>query len=100
MDSDGDMNLLGAALMGGSIIWWANKDGSGTSWTEHLVDERFDGAVSLCAGDFAGNSLVDVLGGAEGSDEIVWWTVAGCSQGFLESSILDIQEQPEWQYIE
>lgn len=35
IDGDGDVDILGTALLDGSITWWENTVGDGSSWTEH-----------------------------------------------------------------
>jgi len=73
VDGDGDMDILGAAESANDIIWWENSDGSGTSWTEHMVDDAFGGARSVYAADVDGDGDMDVLGAAFTDDAITWW---------------------------
>ena len=73
VDGDGDMDVLGAALMDDDIAWWENTAGDGTSWTVHAVDVAFDGARSVYAADVDGDGDMDVLGAAENADNIAWW---------------------------
>jgi len=101
IDGDGDMDVLGAAYYGDDITWWENIDGSGTSWTEHIVDGNFNGAWSAYSEDIDGDGNMDVLGAAENADNITWWDITGyLPEGSLESSILNTQEDPEWNYLE
>jgi len=73
VDGDGDIDVLSAAEGPGDITWWENSDGTGTSWTEHLVDGDFSGAYSVYATDVDGDDDIDVLGAAIDADEITWW---------------------------
>ncbi len=73
VDGDGDMDVLGAAIVADDITWWENTDGSGTSWTEHTVDASFDGASSVYAIDVDGDGDQDVLGAAANANEITCW---------------------------
>ncbi|MBD3369598.1 T9SS type A sorting domain-containing protein [Candidatus Fermentibacteria bacterium] len=73
VDGDGDMDILGADYGDWAIKWWENLDGVGTSWLEHTVDDRFDGAYSVRTADFDGDGDVDVLGAGYGADEVAWW---------------------------
>jgi hypothetical protein len=101
MNGDGHMDVLGAALYADDITWWENVDGSGTSWTEHTVDDNFNGARSVCSADINGDGYLDVLGAAVCGDDITWWDLtAYLSDGSLESSVLDVQESPDWQTID
>ncbi|MGB0383679.1 MAG: LamG-like jellyroll fold domain-containing protein [Ardenticatenaceae bacterium] len=73
MDSDGDLDILGAAIADDEITWWENSTGDGTAWVEHVVDGAFDGPYSVYAGDVDGDGDLDVLGTARFADELAWW---------------------------
>ena len=73
IDNDGDMDVLGAAMNANDITWWENTDGTGTSWTEHIVDEDFGGAISVYAVDIDDDGDTDVLGAGHYADDITWW---------------------------
>jgi len=74
VDGDGDTDVLGASFGDKEITWWENTDGTGTSWTKHIVDTNFYGALSVYAEDVDGDGDTDVLGAAGGStDDITWW---------------------------
>ncbi len=73
IDGDDDMDVLGAAEDARDITWWENDDGTGTSWTEHIVDGNFWGAYSVYAADMDGDDDMDVLGAAYLADDITWW---------------------------
>jgi hypothetical protein len=72
VDGDDDLDVLGAAYDADDITWWENTDGSGTSWTEHTVDDDFRGN-SVYAADMDGDDDLDVLGTAYTDDDITWW---------------------------
>jgi ELWxxDGT repeat protein len=73
LDGDGDQDVLGAAIYGDDIAWWENRNGVGTLWTKHAVDENFDGARSVCSADIDDDGHLDIVAAARESDEIVWW---------------------------
>jgi len=73
VDGDGDTDVLGAAYNDDDITWWENTDGTGTVWTEHSVDDNFDGALSVYATDVDGDGDTDVLGAANYGNNITWW---------------------------
>jgi hypothetical protein len=102
MDNDGDMDVLGAASYDDDITWWENLDGLGTSWNEHTVDGNFEGARSVYAEDIDGDGNMDVLGAARYDEDITWWDITAeyPPDGSLESSILDVQVDPYWDYLE
>ncbi len=99
MDGDGDMDVLGAAYNGGNITWWENINGSGTIWTKHTIDGDFDGALCAFSEDINGDGNMDILGSAY-YDGISWWDLTKYSpEGSLESSILNTQGDPDWDYL-
>ena len=68
---------------------------------EHTVDGTFDYAQSVYSADVNGDGYTDVLGAACTADDITWWDLTGfLPDGSLESSVLDIQESPDWQTID
>lgn len=73
VDDDGDLDVLSVALLDDDISWWENIGGDGTSWTEHRLSDTFDGASAIQAGDLDGDGDLDILGGAQIDDRIVWW---------------------------
>ncbi len=73
VDGDGDMDVLGAAMMDDDITWWENTAGDGTTWTEHTVDGDFWSAISVYAADVDGDGDMDVLGAAQIAGDITWW---------------------------
>jgi len=100
VNGDGYMDVLGAARWSNDITWWENMDGSGTSWTEHTVNGDFNGALSVYSSDVDGDGWLDVLGAAYTANEITWWDLHEyLPGGSLESSVLDVQESPDWQTL-
>jgi hypothetical protein len=98
LDGDGDMDLLGGAYFANDITWWENIDGQGTSWAKYTVAGDFYGAASVYSEDLDGDGNMDIIGAALEDNDISWWDLTPA--GWLESSILDIQENPDWDYLE
>ena len=90
MDGDGDLDILGAGYYAGEITWWENATGNGTSWTEHTVDDSFDGAISVYCADVDGDGDQDVLGAAYTGDAITWWqNTAGDGSRWVKHTLDD-----------
>jgi len=111
IDSDGDIDVLGAATGGNDIVWWENVDGTGTVWAEHVVktnrshdasadssdtDDRYDSTMAAFAADINGDGSVDILGASSGYDDITWWEYGYPDVGCLESSILYAGSVSTW----
>ncbi|KPJ70532.1 hypothetical protein AMJ52_09835 [candidate division TA06 bacterium DG_78] len=73
IDGDEDIDILGAARQADDIAWWENLDGTGTSWTKHVVETVFDGASSVYTADVDGDGYMDLIGAADDGDNITWW---------------------------
>jgi hypothetical protein len=72
-DGDGDTDILGAAQNSNNISWWENDDGSGTSWTRHIITTSFGGANTIYGADLDGDDDIDVVGSAGGARCVAWW---------------------------
>lgn len=88
IDDDGDMDVIAAAENADDITWWENTDGSGTAWTKHTIDSFFDGARAVYAADIDNDGDLDVLGAANGADDITWWeNTDGAGTSWTEHTI-------------
>jgi hypothetical protein len=88
LDDDDDVDVLGAAADADDITWWENVDGTGTNWTEHIINASFDGAASVYAADVDGDNDLDVLGAAKEADFFNWWeNVDGEGESWIEHNV-------------
>ncbi|KPK63613.1 hypothetical protein AMJ83_06205 [candidate division WOR_3 bacterium SM23_42] len=79
MDGDEDIDVLGAAAAIDEIAWFENDGLVPIGWTRHTIDDNFDGARSIRAADFDGDSLIDVVGAALLANAVTWWRNNGDS---------------------
>jgi len=84
LDSDTDLDILGAAYIDDKIVWWEN-DGS-ENFTEHIITESYSGAYSVYAIDLDEDGDTDILSVALIADDITWWENDG-SESFSEHTI-------------
>jgi hypothetical protein len=75
LDGDGDLDILAAAGDGGSLDWFENTNGIGTSWTAAAVDSSFAGAESIVPVDLDEDGDLDVL--AAGNTTVSWYENSG-----------------------
>lgn len=99
LDGDGDLDVLTVSFNTEEILWWENLDGIGTSWSQHMLDPSFEDGCAVCTADLDANGTPDPIGAAYVDDEIAWWNIPAEAGGYLESSILDTQEQPDWDML-
>ena len=91
IDADGNMDIIGALDYCDDIIWWENVDGSGISWTRHIVTEGFDNVHSVFSEDIDGDGAMDILGVAS-NDGVAWWKLDPYPPMVtLELTVLEIQ---------
>lgn len=99
IDGDGDIDLLGAGktLYGGNdFVWWENMDGSGGSFTPHLINGDSPGAHAVCAADVDGDGDMDVLGASIYLDTIAWWENQDGTGTDWSTHLIDIEFDGAW----
>lgn len=72
-DDDGDLDVVGAAMLDNDITWWRNDGGDPIEWTEFLIAGGFYYAHRVQAIDLDRDSLIDVLGAGYYANTIAWW---------------------------
>jgi hypothetical protein len=71
IDSDGDLDLLGAEYLGDNLDWWEN-DGTG-SFTGHTIDSAFVGGRCVFSVDMDDDGDMDIIGGSPSTNTLAWW---------------------------
>ncbi|MEM9597991.1 MAG: FG-GAP-like repeat-containing protein [Acidobacteriota bacterium] len=77
LDEDGDLDVLASGETADAVTWWENTAGDASAWTEHVIDNSFDGAYSVYAADVDGDGDLDVMSSAQIADIISWWENLG-----------------------
>jgi len=80
VDDDGDIDILSASANDDKIIWYEN-DGTGDSFTEHVVSSIANGATSVYAKDLDGDDDTDIVSASAEDNKIAWYENIG-SGGF------------------
>lgn len=93
-DSDGDMDAAGSAIFATDFFWCENGDSQGMNWTDHLLAENYAG-YRVAAGDFNTDGRTDIICSGYHTTQICWWDLGSLS-GYIESSILNTQEEAAW----
>ena len=91
LDGDADLDVIGNDGDGNRVKWWANVDGLGTRWLEHLVDSTSSGPNDVLAADMDGDEHPEVIGSLSWDHSILWYEPVSdvAASGALGSSILN-----------
>jgi len=76
-DGDGDMDVVGAALVSNEVSWYRNDGGDPIVWTEFTIDATFGGSHMVRVADIDGDLDPDIVGTAYGADQIAWYENQG-----------------------
>ncbi|MDM7993049.1 MAG: T9SS type A sorting domain-containing protein [Candidatus Fermentibacter sp.] len=94
IDGDGDLDIAATrrsyTYENGEIHWWENSNGSGTSWSEHVVDATYIDPRSITAGDVDGDGDIDLASTSFNfyNGLITWWANAdGSGESWYEHTI-------------
>jgi dipeptidyl aminopeptidase/acylaminoacyl peptidase len=73
INNDGHLDVLGAGYNSDEITVYFNDGESPFDWTRQVVDDRFDGALTVIPADIDDDGHLDVIGTANNSNLITWW---------------------------
>jgi len=84
-DGDLDADLLGTIDGENRILWWENRAGDGSIWTEHSVANDLTGIRGAASADLDGDGDLDVLTAAD--ESIAWWENGDGGRTWTEHSV-------------
>jgi hypothetical protein len=73
IDGDDDLDFLAALAEDNEIVWYENVDGTGTSWTKHIISSTANFAVFVTAVDVDKDNDLDVLSASTDDHNIIWY---------------------------
>ena len=73
INSDGYTDFIGLECFGDKLYWWENDDGTGTTWTEHVISSSFLHPQAMHAGDMDGDGDYDVAAVSGDGGDVVWF---------------------------
>ncbi len=91
VDGDGRADVLSTSYDRKEVAWWHNDGGDSISWTKHTVDAGFDGAHSVCTGDFDGDGDRDLVAAAAVDNQVAWWRNDGGDPISWTKTVIDTQ---------
>ncbi|MDH4211042.1 MAG: VCBS repeat-containing protein [candidate division WOR-3 bacterium] len=78
-DTDGDSDIVAVAYTSNDVAWWRNDGGSPVQFTKQTIDGSLLGALGVFAADINDDGNLDVLGTADITDDVVWYSNSGGS---------------------
>lgn len=89
IDQDGDIDIITAASSPGSIDICYNDNNINPSWSYVQVDPGFSGAKSVLVIDLDRDTDLDIVGTADGVNDIAWWENTGINSQVWSKTIID-----------
>ncbi|MBI4601997.1 MAG: VCBS repeat-containing protein, partial [Planctomycetes bacterium] len=68
----GDLDVLSASLVGGTVDWYENQGGAAPAFTGRPITGEAAGAFSVSAADVDGDGDLDVLSASRDDDTVAW----------------------------
>ena len=76
-DGDGDTDMAGCSLESDDIMWWENSGDSVPEWTEHEIEDFFNGAHMIRSCDMNCDGFTDLVCAAFVNGKIGIWYNSG-----------------------
>lgn len=88
MDDDGDLDILSVSYGYSYIAWWENLNGSGETWTAHIIDSFYQFPSSVDGADVDQDGDMDVVATSYVHGLVTLWeNVDGTGTSWEESQI-------------
>ncbi len=83
LDGDGDPDVVSGTQGDGTVEWYENTDGVGTTWQQATISSSAFVALGVHAADLDGDGDMDVISASEGDDKIEWYENRGGQFGLI-----------------
>jgi hypothetical protein len=85
LDQDGDIDLVAVDNVADELLWFEN-DGTGITWTEHIIQNgtTVEGALDLDIADIDADGDFDIVVAASSTTELYWYENTGSAVTWME----------------
>tara|TARA_R110002124_G_scaffold286675_2_gene468236 strand:- start:11883 stop:17900 length:6018 start_codon:yes stop_codon:yes gene_type:complete len=73
MDADGDLDIVSAFSADDKITWYKNDGATNPSFTEGIISNSADGALSVFVADIDNDGDLDVISGSSNDNKLAWY---------------------------
>jgi len=73
INNDGNPDIIASSSLGNKICWWSNDGNNPITWTKDIIDPICAKAWPIYATDMDDDGDIDILGGSEAFDGIMWY---------------------------
>lgn len=73
INNDGNPDIIASSSLGNKICWWENDGNNPITWTKNTIDLTCTKAWPIYATDMDNDGDIDLLGGSEAYDGIMWY---------------------------
>ncbi|HPQ41516.1 MAG TPA: VCBS repeat-containing protein, partial [bacterium] len=87
LDNDGDIDIFSGSRDDGTVNWWENIIGSGTTWSFHTITDDFSAPYRVSAVDMDRDGDLDIVTGSISANRFSWWENDGSGGTWSEHSI-------------
>jgi type IX secretion system substrate protein/VCBS repeat protein len=91
LNSDGNIDIISAAVDNNTVAWWQNNPGDSITWTKRIIDDNFVDAIYVDYGDIDGDNNLDILASAYAGAKLAWWQNSGEDSIVWTKQIIDNQ---------
>ncbi|MFH1013394.1 MAG: VCBS repeat-containing protein [Thermoplasmatota archaeon] len=73
INDDGNPDIIASSSLGNNICWWSNDGNDPITWKKDTIDPMCTKAWPIYATDMDDDGDIDILGGSEAYDGIMWY---------------------------
>ena len=89
VDSDHDLDVLGASWYGNEVAYWKNSGGDPIVWEKVVVDNSINKVHEVHGAYIDADILLDLIAASGGNNQIIWYRNAGGEPITWEKNVVE-----------